>query len=82
MKSEFNMLDDKQFLIKCRNFANQVIAPNYIRYDRENSFPELIHQKAHELNLVNLLEQGKPIGDNTAILKELTIFKDLQYLIN
>ena len=47
-------ITDIAFKEKCQKFSKDVIAPNFIRYDRENSFPELIHTKAHELKLINL----------------------------
>lgn len=39
---------------RCREFAQQVIAPAYRRYDEENRFPDEVHQAARRWELLDL----------------------------
>lgn len=49
-----HLISDKDFQLTCETFAQDIVAPNFVQYDRSNSFPESIHAKAQELNLVNI----------------------------
>jgi alkylation response protein AidB-like acyl-CoA dehydrogenase len=44
---------DQAWIEQCRKFADQVIEPNYRRYDRENAFPTEVHELARVWNLVD-----------------------------
>ena len=46
--------DEVAFRDKCRTFASEVIAPNYVQFDRENRFPDVIHEEAHKRRLLNV----------------------------
>jgi alkylation response protein AidB-like acyl-CoA dehydrogenase len=39
---------------RCREFADQVIAPAYRRYDEENRFPDEVHEAARRWDLMDL----------------------------
>jgi len=38
----------------CKAFAEEVIAPNFARYDRENSFPLEVHRHAKDWSILNI----------------------------
>ncbi|MHC4829628.1 MAG: acyl-CoA dehydrogenase family protein [Planctomycetota bacterium] len=46
--------DEAAFRDLSRRFANEVIEPNYLRFDRENRFPDTVHDEAHSRGLLNV----------------------------
>lgn len=38
----------------CQAFGNEVIAPHFARYDRENAFPAEIHRQAKDWSILNI----------------------------
>jgi len=44
---------DHPWLPRCRAFAAEVIAPHHVRFDRENRFPDTIHEAAHDAGIIN-----------------------------
>ena len=46
--------DEIDFRDKCKTFSREVIQPNVIKFDRENRFPDLVHDEAEKRNLLNV----------------------------
>lgn len=44
---------EDQWLQRCRQFAQEVIEVQYRRFDRENRFPDSIHQAAREQQIID-----------------------------
>jgi len=47
------MSPDASWLQRCERFADEVIAPNFAVYDRDNAFPQAIHDAAYPRDIVN-----------------------------
>lgn len=47
------MLDNQEYIERCKHFTKEVISRWYRKYEKLNSFPEEIHKDAHEWNLMN-----------------------------
>lgn len=51
--------EERAFQTACRRFAHEVIAPCYRTYDRDNTFPRAVHDRAYEAGLMNI---GFPVA--------------------
>ena len=48
------MTTERTWLDRCRAFADEVIAPQHVIFDRENRFPDTIHDAAYTAGVINL----------------------------
>lgn len=47
------MSPDASWLERCANFGDEVIAPRFAAYDRDNCFPKAIHDAAYDRGVIN-----------------------------
>ena len=74
-------LDDEQKQIQslARQFAREVVAPQAVQFDREESFPEEIVERAAKLGLLNVSIPESAGGLGLSMLDEVIIGEELAW---
>jgi acyl-CoA dehydrogenase len=77
---DFSLADEqKQIQSLARQFAREVVAPQAVRFDREESFPEEIVARAAELGLLNVGVPEGAGGLGLSMLDEVLIGEELAW---
>ena len=76
----FELTDEqKQFQALARQFAREVIIPNAARHDEEESYPEAVVARAHELGLMNVTIPEEFGGLGLGMVDEVVIAEELAF---